>query len=119
MTGRCIDNPCDGFNDVKTSNSAELGMPINEHESYPKGAPIESEITRFIRSSVERSQKYEPDQTTSTIKQVIDISNDAFSEIPILINYADHFIKKAISLGKEGIQTITELKNSFSMTKRD
>jgi hypothetical protein len=119
MTGPHKDNSCDEFDDVITSNSTDLGMPINEHESYPKGAPIESEITRFIRSSVEGSQKYEPDQTTSTIKQVMDISNDAFSEIPILINHADHIIKKAISLGKEGIQTIIELKNSFSMTKRD
>jgi len=119
MTGRYFDNSDVKSDDVNTSIPNEFGMTNNEHKTDPEYDQTEGDMTRFIQASIERSQMYDSDQSTSTIKQVMDISSNVISEIPILISHTDHVIRKAISIGKECFHTITDLKKSLYPAKKD
>jgi hypothetical protein len=119
MTRRYFDSDRVESDDENNSNPEYRGMTNSEIKDETELDQTESETTRFIRSSMERSQKFDLDRSLSTIQQVVNISSNAISRIPILINQTDSGIRKAISTGKQGIQTITDLKNSLYPAKED
>lgn len=119
MKGQYFDNSRVKSNQENTANPDVLDVTNNEHKNYSECDQTESELTRFIRLSVESSQKYNSNQSLSTIKQVMDISSNAISGIPIFVNHSNHIIRKAVSAGKECIHTITDLKNSLYLSKED
>lgn len=119
MTGRYFDDSHVKSDEVNTSISNGIDMTNNEHKTDSEYDQTESDITHYIRSSMERSQKYDSDQLTSTIKQVTTISSNVISEIPIFISHTEHVIRKAVSIGSKGIHIVTNLKNSLYSAKGD
>lgn len=119
MTGRYFDESHIESDHVNDINKDDFVKTNNELENEHISDQTESEMTRFIRSSVERTMKYNPDESRSIIKQVMDISYYATSEIPILINRTNNVVRKVIAVGKGGIQTINNLKDSLNAAKKD
>lgn len=90
---------------------------ISKKTFEPNPVQIESDITRFIRVSVERSLEGESRQTSSAFKQVVEITNNVITEIPIVIDHTNHYIRKFISVGRDGISTINSFKNNWNLKK--
>ena len=104
----------------KYSDPSSKGEPdrfgIND-PSDSNATHAESEITRCIRSSVERSMDRNSDKTTSTFRQIMDVTNCVIAEIPVIVNHTNKIMNKMILVGQKQAQVLTNFKNSIIQSK--
>ncbi len=95
-----------GDKDITRSNSSNL----NESES---------DVTRAIRDSIERSSRGNINDSERSFKQVLDLAKNVVNELPTMVNLTGKTINKMIVKGKEGIESINNFKNSMSYAYKD
>ena len=92
--------------DVTVSNSTSLNQP-------------ESDVTRAIRDSIERSSHGNTKDSETSFKQVVDLAKNVVNELPTMVNLTSKTINKMIVIGKEGIESINNFKNNISYAHKD
>lgn len=79
----------------------------------------ESDVTRAIRDSIERSSRGNVKGSETSFKQVLDLAMNVVNELPTMVNLTGKTINKMIVKGKEGIESINNFKNSMSYSYKD
>lgn len=117
MTKHSIEKTNDVSNYSDPSSKDESSKVDINDQSSSNPTHAESDITRYIRSSVERSMDHNSEQTTSTFRQIVDVTNCVISEIPVIVNRTNKIMNKMILVGQEQIQVLTNFKNSIIQSK--
>jgi hypothetical protein len=74
----------------------------------------ESDVTKAIRDSIERSSRSNTKDSETSFKQVFDLAMNVINELPTVVNSTGKTINKIIMKGKEGIQSVNNFKNSMN-----
>lgn len=105
-------NKTDGIS--KTMNAKDI--TVSNSSSLDE---LESDVTRAIRDSIERSSRGNIKDSETSFKQVLDLAKNVVSELPTMVNLTSKTINKMIVIGKEGIESINNFKNSMSYAYKD
>jgi hypothetical protein len=96
--------------DIPLSNSSSSSSSLDESES---------DVTRAIRDSMERSSRGNTKDSETSFKQVLDLAKNVMNELPTMVNLTSKTINKMIVIGKEGIESINNFKNGISYACKD
>ncbi len=80
---------------------------------------FESDITRAIKESIDRSSRNYSTKNDLSFKEVIDLARDAINEIPIMANKTGKKINKMVTIGKDGINNINNFTNALKESYKD
>jgi hypothetical protein len=77
---------------------------------------IDSEVTKAIKSSIERSvaNNCSIDNNVINFKEFVDLTKSVISEIPVVVNNTGKAIDKIVEVGKNGINTINSFATSLN-----
>lgn len=92
--------------DISVFNNSSLDEP-------------ESDVTRAIRESIDRSSSGNTKDSDTSFKQVLELAKNVVNELPTMVNLTSRTINKMIVIGKEGIESINNFKNSMSHAYKD
>ena len=106
------ENKTDGIS--KTMDAKDI--PVSNSSSIDES---ESDVTRAIRDSIERSSRGNTKDSETSFKQVVDLAKNVVNELPTMVNLTSKTINKMIVIGKEGIESINNYKNSMSYAYKD
>ena len=80
---------------------------------------LDSDVTRAIKNSIERNSRGNIKDSETSFKQFLDLATNIVNEIPAMVIVTEKNINKMIEKGKEGIESINNLKNSMSYSCKD
>lgn len=106
------ENKTDGIS--KTRDAKDI--PVSTSSSLDES---ESDVTRAIRDSMERSSRGNTKDSETSFKQVLDLAKNVVNELPTMVNLTSKTINKMIVIGKEGIESINNFKNGKSSAYKD
>lgn len=106
------ENKTDGIS--KTMNAKDNS--VSNNNSLDES---ESDVTRAIRDSMERSSPGNRKDSETSFEQVLDLAKNVMNELPTMVNLTSKTINKMIVIGKEGIESINNFKNSVSYAYKD
>ena len=90
--------------------------PVSNNNSLDES---ESDVTRAIRDSMERSSRGNTNDSETSFKQVLDLAKNVMNELPTMVNLTSKTINKMIVIGKGGIESINNFKNGVSYAYKD
>jgi len=80
---------------------------------------LDSDVTRAIKNSIEMNSCGNIKDSETSFKQFLDLATNIVNEIPTMVIVTEKNINKMIEKGKEGIESINNLKNSMSYSCKD
>jgi hypothetical protein len=106
------ENKTDGISNTMDAKD----IPVSNSRSLDE---TESGVTRVIKDSIERSSRDNTKDSQTSFKQVLDLAKNVVNELPTMVNLTSKTVNKMIVIGKEGIESINNFKNSVSYAYKD
>ncbi len=89
-----------------TNNSDELGS--------------DSDVTKIIKDSIARSNHDINDVSFETkVRHIVETTSDIISEMPKIASRTVQIANKIVSVGKDSLNSINQIKNSVSLNRHE
>jgi hypothetical protein len=112
LDGYRVEDSTDGITEnIDTKNITRSIHNISDHS--------ESDVTRAIRDSIERSSHINIRDSETSFKQVFDLAKNVVNELPTMVNVTGKTINKIVVKSREGIESINTFKNTLSYTSKE
>ncbi|VFJ13027.1 hypothetical protein [Candidatus Nitrosocosmicus franklandus] len=101
------------LDDVTTNSNINSGVPSDKMQ-----LSSESEVTRHIRDSILRSSQNMTDGSfKDTVKQLTGLTTNLVNEMPKAAAKTIQITNKIVSIGKEGLNSINNIRNNISLDR--
>ena len=106
-----------------STNQRDINSSSTENyfsNSNMQSSSSDSEVTRFIKDSIARSnQTINNTSFETTVRQLTAATSDIISEIPKVASRTAQIANKIVSVGKDSLSTINQIKSGFYTNRQE